>query len=62
VFVAKGWHRDFNDPIPLPAGGELRTLRDPDGGSETIRDGEGQISARGGRFRWLSWLFVKVTR
>jgi len=34
VFVAKGWHRDFNDPIPLPAGGELRTLRDPDGGSE----------------------------
>jgi hypothetical protein len=24
----KGWHRTFDDPIPLPAGGELRTLRD----------------------------------
>jgi hypothetical protein len=24
----KGWHRTFDDPIPLPDGGELRTLRD----------------------------------
>jgi hypothetical protein len=24
----KGSHRTFNDPIPLPDGGELRTLRD----------------------------------
>ena len=24
----KGWSRDFDDPIPLPEGGELRTLRD----------------------------------
>jgi hypothetical protein len=24
----KGWHRTFDDPIPLPGGGELRTLRD----------------------------------
>jgi hypothetical protein len=24
----KGWHRPFADPIPLPDGGELRTLRD----------------------------------
>jgi hypothetical protein len=23
-----GWHRAFFDPIPLPGGGELRTLRD----------------------------------
>ena len=23
-----GWSREFNDPIPLPDGGELRTLRD----------------------------------
>lgn len=24
----KGWHRTFDDPIPLPNGGELHTLRD----------------------------------
>ena len=24
----KGWHRTFDDPIPLPDAGELRTLRD----------------------------------
>jgi hypothetical protein len=24
----KGWHRTFDDPIPLPDGGDLRTLRD----------------------------------
>jgi hypothetical protein len=24
----KGWHRAFDDPIPLPGGGVLRTLRD----------------------------------
>ena len=24
----KGSHRTFDDPIPLPDGGELRTLRD----------------------------------
>jgi hypothetical protein len=24
----KGWDRAFDDPIPLPDGGELRTLRD----------------------------------
>ena len=24
----KGWHRRFDDPIPLPGGGGLRTLRD----------------------------------
>jgi hypothetical protein len=24
----KGWHRTFDDPIPLSDGGELRTLRD----------------------------------
>jgi hypothetical protein len=24
----KGWHRTFDDPIPLTGGGELRTLRD----------------------------------
>jgi hypothetical protein len=24
----KGWHRVFDNPIPLPGGGELRTLRD----------------------------------
>ena len=24
----KGWHRAFNDPIPLPDGDELHTLRD----------------------------------
>ena len=24
----KGWHLTFDDPIPLPDGGELRTLRD----------------------------------
>ena len=24
----KGWHRAFDDPIPLPGGGELRMLRD----------------------------------
>jgi hypothetical protein len=24
----KGWHRTFDDPIPLPGGGDLRTLRD----------------------------------
>jgi hypothetical protein len=24
----KGWHRAFHDPIPLPGGGELHTLRD----------------------------------
>jgi hypothetical protein len=24
----KGWHRTFDDPIPLPSGGELLTLRD----------------------------------
>jgi hypothetical protein len=23
----KGWHRTFDDPIPLPDGNELRTLR-----------------------------------
>jgi len=23
-----GWHRTFHDPIPLPSGGELITLRD----------------------------------
>ena len=23
-----GWHRAFADPIPLPGGGELGTLRD----------------------------------
>jgi hypothetical protein len=26
--VARGWGRTFDDPIPLPSGGELRTLRD----------------------------------
>jgi hypothetical protein len=26
--AAKGWDREFYDPIPLPDGGELRTLRD----------------------------------
>jgi hypothetical protein len=24
----KGWHRTFDDPIALPGGGDLRTLRD----------------------------------
>jgi hypothetical protein len=24
----KGWHRTSDDPIPLPDGSELRTLRD----------------------------------
>jgi hypothetical protein len=24
----KGWHRTFDDPIPLPDGGKLLTLRD----------------------------------
>jgi hypothetical protein len=24
----RGWDRAFDDPIPLPGGGELRTLRD----------------------------------
>ena len=24
----RGWRRAFDDPIPLPGGGELRTLRD----------------------------------
>jgi hypothetical protein len=24
----KSWHRTFDAPIPLPGGGELRTLRD----------------------------------
>jgi hypothetical protein len=24
----KGWNRSFDDPISLPGGGELRTLRD----------------------------------
>jgi hypothetical protein len=24
----EGWHRTFHDPILLPDGGELRTLRD----------------------------------
>ena len=24
----KDWHRTFDEPIPLPGGGELRTLRD----------------------------------
>jgi hypothetical protein len=24
----KGWHRTFDDPIPLPDAGELRTLRE----------------------------------
>jgi hypothetical protein len=24
----KGWHRAFDDPIPLPGGGELRILHD----------------------------------
>ena len=24
----KGWHRTFDDPIPLSGGGDLRTLRD----------------------------------
>jgi hypothetical protein len=24
----KGWSRAFHDPVPLPDGGELRTLRD----------------------------------
>jgi hypothetical protein len=26
--MVKGWQREFDDPIPLPGGGELRTLRD----------------------------------
>jgi hypothetical protein len=26
--AAKGWSLPFDDPIPLPDGGELRTLRD----------------------------------
>ena len=26
--AVKGWDRPFNDPIPLPDGGELRTLLD----------------------------------
>jgi hypothetical protein len=26
--TAKGWSRAFDDPIPLPDGGELRTLLD----------------------------------
>ncbi len=26
--VVNGWSRTFDDPIPLPDGGELRTLRD----------------------------------
>ena len=26
--TAKGWSREFDDPIPLPDGGELRTLLD----------------------------------
>jgi hypothetical protein len=26
--IDKGWSRTFDDPIPLPDGGELRTLRD----------------------------------
>jgi hypothetical protein len=26
--VDKGWYRAFDDPIPLPDGRELRTLRD----------------------------------
>jgi hypothetical protein len=24
----RGWSRTFDDPIPLPGSGELRTLRD----------------------------------
>jgi nitroreductase len=26
--TAKGWTREFDEPIPLPDGGELRTLLD----------------------------------
>jgi hypothetical protein len=26
--MAKGWSRRFDDPIPLPNGGQLKTLRD----------------------------------
>jgi hypothetical protein len=26
--LERGWHRAFDDPIPLPNGGELHTLRD----------------------------------
>ena len=26
--MTKHWHRTFDDPVPLPGGGELRTLRD----------------------------------
>jgi hypothetical protein len=26
--TAKGWKREFDEPIPLPDGGELRTLLD----------------------------------
>jgi hypothetical protein len=26
--MVKGWHRAFDDPIPLPNGGQLLTLRD----------------------------------
>jgi hypothetical protein len=26
--AAKGWSRQFDDPIPLPGGGEISTLRE----------------------------------
>jgi hypothetical protein len=26
--IDKGWHRSFDDPIPLPDGGKLDILRD----------------------------------
>lgn len=28
MITDKDWHRTFDDPIPLPGGGELHTVRD----------------------------------
>lgn len=28
MITENGWHRPFDDPIPLPGGGKLLTLRD----------------------------------
>ena len=33
--TAKGWQREFEDPIPLPSGRKLITLREPPTTSNT---------------------------
>jgi hypothetical protein len=34
--TAKGWQREFEDPIPLPSGRKLITLREPPTTSNTF--------------------------